>query len=326
MKRRSPSLLSAFLLILCCYCHSQPAAPAQDANTALSIEAYEAQLLGWSQQLKTLQLHPEEAANFRTGLPAKSLVSEGAQKMEVSHSWLNSALMAFIAAKPERKPELLRQMQARLAAQQREADAFRQPAPYPASSRQQLNDILARHEFSRVHGPSAWDLWKQRVMNRILRWLDRLFRAVPRTSHGDKIFVWIVIAAALGALAVWLKRAASRRIQEPPREPIPFAPSARHWRQWLAEARAAAQQGRWRDAIHLAYWAAISQLEQAGAWVPDRARTPREYLRLLPTGTDRRTVLETLTRRFEITWYGQRAAVAEDFADTLLQLEKLGCR
>jgi hypothetical protein len=284
------------------------------------------QLQRWSHQLGSLEQHPEQALQLRAALPAKSVVSEGGRSMEVSHSWLNTALAEFIAAKPERRPELLRQMQARLAVQGQEAALFGQPAAYPPSSRQRLGEILARREFRAVHGPTLWDQLIQRIQRWIIHWLERIFQRVSYVPHGGQIVVWAVIGLALIAVVVWLKRAAQRQIIDWPREPIPFAPSQKHWRRWLSEAREAAQQGRWREAIHLAYWAGISQLEQGGAWTPDRARTPREYLRLLPGSSDKGPVLDALTRRFEIIWYGQHDAGADDFADTLVQLERLGCR
>ena len=110
------------------------------------------------------------------------------------------------------------------------------------------------------------------------------------------------------------------------REIIPFAPSARSWRSWLAEAREAADRQNWRNAIHLAYWAGISFLESGGAWKPNRARTPREYLRLLSSRNPKHPALSALTRKFELVWYGDRAAVETDFQETLGQLERLGCR
>ncbi len=324
MRRLTPFAWAALLLLLIGVCKAEPAPSSPD--TALSLDAYQAQLQDWSQQLGALEQHPEQAPQFRASLPQKSVVSEGTRSMEVSHDWLNTALVEFIAAKPERKPELLGQMQTRLAAQRQEASLFRQPAAYPASSQQKLSEILARREFHAVRGPTLWDQLKQRVVRWIIYWLDRIFRRVSYTPHGGEIVVWCVIALALIVAAIWLKRTAERQIIDWPREPIPFAPSHKHWRRWLAEAREAAQHGRWRDAIRLAYWTAISQLEQGGAWVPDRARTPREYLRLLPGASDKRPVLDALTRRFEIIWYGHRDAGADDFADTLVQLERLGCR
>ena len=117
-----------------------------------------------------------------------------------------------------------------------------------------------------------------------------------------------------------------RQDVETVRIPIPFAPSEKHWRSWLADARTAAGNGNWREAIHYAYWAGISNLEESGAWIPDRARTPREYLRLISPNNSRRPVLHDLTKKFELTWYGQLNAQPADYDAVLLDLEKLGCR
>jgi hypothetical protein len=35
--------------------------------------------------------------------------------------------------------------------------------------------------------------------------------------------------------------------------------------------------------------------------------------------------MAALTRKFEIIWYGNRTANAEDFHETMSQLERLGC-
>ena len=59
----------------------------------------------------------------------------------------------------------------------------------------------------------------------------------------------------------------------------PGAP--RGWQHWLREARAAAARGDYRAAIHAAYWAAIAHLEETKSLPEDRARTPRESLRLI---------------------------------------------
>ncbi len=78
--------------------------------------------------------------------------------------------------------------------------------------------------------------------------------------------------------------------------------------------------------IHLAYWAGISSLESGGAWKPNRARTPREYLRMVGTRSPHHRPLSALTRKFEVVWYGERVAAEADFQETLAQLEQLGCR
>jgi hypothetical protein len=93
----------------------------------------------------------------------------------------------------------------------------------------------------------------------------------------------------------------------------------------MAEARAAADRGNWREAIHLAYWCGVSFLEAQGMWRPDYARTPREYLRLLPSSSQHHPPLAALTRSFEVVWYGTQEADADSYSQTLAHLEKLGC-
>jgi hypothetical protein len=94
----------------------------------------------------------------------------------------------------------------------------------------------------------------------------------------------------------------------------------------MNDARLAADRGNWRDAIHLGYWCGISFLEAQGLWRPDTARTPREYLRLMPSASEHRETLSRLTRTFELVWYGTQEADGNAFFETLAQLEKLGCQ
>ena len=94
----------------------------------------------------------------------------------------------------------------------------------------------------------------------------------------------------------------------------------------MEASRAAAERGDWREAVHLAYWAGISFLEAQGLWRPDRARTPREYLRLLPPANTARPALQALTRSFEQIWNAQRPASDSDYGAALSHLEALGCR
>ena len=85
-----------------------------------------------------------------------------------------------------------------------------------------------------------------------------------------------------------------------------------------------AAQDLWREAIHFLYWAAIARLESRRLWPADRARTPREYLELLPAADSRRLKLTTLTRSFERTWYGGRDASPSDFNAALKLAAELG--
>jgi len=142
-----------------------------------------------------------------------------------------------------------------------------------------------------------------------------------------RVLIYLFVAVAVSLLLIWTVRKFGQQRAAPlTREIIPFSPSARGWRTWLAEARDLAQHQDWRNAIHLAYWAGVAYLEEHGAWKPNRARTPREYLRLIGTRASQYPTLAFLTRKLEIVWYGYGSATEADFEETLGQLEKLGCR
>jgi hypothetical protein len=204
-------------------------------------------------------------------------------------------------------------------------DGYEKPPANASSSRSQLNSILARPEFREVRGPGALDRFKQRLLAFLLRLLEGIFRstAIPVIS---KYFIYGLMGVAILALAyfayrnIWL----SQKVESVVPKDLPI--SAKEWALWMAEARAAAAKREWRDAIHLAYWAAISFLERQGHWKPDRARTPREYLRLLSGASEHRETLTGLTRIFELAWYAKRDANEKTFSQTLEALEKLGCQ
>ena len=108
---------------------------------------------------------------------------------------------------------------------------------------------------------------------------------------------------------------------------------SRSWQEWVFAAREAAGRADYRMAIHCAYWGGIARLQDLGALAPDRAKTPREYLRalhkaklILPEAlATRHLALSLLTSRLEKIWYGYQIATEADFHDSLTQLEILGC-
>jgi hypothetical protein len=213
-----------------------------------------------------------------------------------------------------------------IAAMKADAQAFQQsPDASSSGARATLTQILARREFHQVHGPT----WLDRLKIKILSWIVHLLTVTFGSSAAPvvgKIFVWGVVVVAVLALAWFIYREMKRNARLETIMPEVLPVSAKQWRIWLAEAQAAAARGLWRDAVHLAYWGGISFLEESGMWRPDQARTPREYLRLLPADSQHRAALSTLTRQLEVTWYGNQQAGPETFSQTLTHLEELGCR
>jgi hypothetical protein len=226
-------------------------------------------------------------------------------------------------------------VRARLLSLRREMDGYEKLPADVSANRTKLNSILAQPEFA-SRNPGWLDRIDKRieaflvklrgaVISFLLGILRRLFgwSAIPTVS---KFVVYALIGAALLALIYIVYRTIWRDQDDTEIVPRDLPVSAKEWAIWLAEARAAAAKGEWRDAIHLAYWAGISFLERQGFWKPDRARTPREYLRLLSASSEHHATLAALTRVFELAWYAKRDASEVTFSQTLAELEKLGCR
>ena len=205
-----------------------------------------------------------------------------------------------------------------------EAASFERPAADRVAERALLTGILKADEFRNVHGPTWLDRLRQRVLELVARLLGRLFERSAIPAIGN-VLVYVLIALAVVVLAVWTFRFLRQTAAADTVLPERIIAPTREWPLWLADAQAAAARGSWRDAIHLTYWCAVSFLEAKGAWRPDRTRTPREYLRLLPASSDDRTLLAALTRRFELVWYGTEPADAQAFADSIANLKNLGC-
>ena len=202
-----------------------------------------------------------------------------------------------------------------------------------SSTRAVLERILSRREFGGVKGPSAWDLFRQRISRWILDVLSGIFRQIGRYPMGATIFFWVLIVAVVLWLALilfryWTRRAALEELQAP--DSVAFV---RTWQEWIQAAREAAGRGDYREAIHSTYWAGISYLEDSEVVRKDRTRTPREYMRLVSnstqlvaTGRKTREALAALTVVLEQVWYGRRPANNQDFANALQSVEALGCQ
>jgi hypothetical protein len=302
------------------------AAGAQESPRALSLAEYGTELQRVESQVQQLAAQPQHAERLRQELPESWAVEDGERKVSVRTDFLRSGLSEFQKSAPQKKRRLLEELQRRLAALREQAETFARPGRADGAMRARLQQILLAREFRFVRPPSPWEIWRDKLLGWLDRWLTRAFAKLPDVPGLGRIAVWIVIALAACVLAIWLYRLSRQQPAERRREVMPFAPSSKSWRAWLAEAEPAAAAGDWRNAVHLAYWGAVSYLERGGAWIPDRARTPREYLRVLAPGHPAKNVFANLTRRFEGVWYGGHAAGPAEFRATRSELEELGCR
>jgi hypothetical protein len=293
---------------------------------SLSPSGYRQQLDQFNKEIVSIRQHPELAQQLQSEVPDSVSIHGKSGDWSVSYSWLKQNLQQFQRAQPEKRQAFLDQIAEQLQARRSEAEVYDRDQPQLKPAQKKLDEVLSRREFRNVRGPGLLDIW----LEKILRWIDKLLSPAGRSGAAPDILhilVYVLVAIALSWFAIWLKRRLDvPRDRESPREIVPFSPSARGWRRWLADARRSAEQQDWRNGVHLAYWAGIAFLEERGAWRPDRARTPREYLRLLGTRQTEHSTLTALTRQFEMIWYGNREASDSDFREALGQLEKLGCR
>ena len=311
-------LLAGLQLVGC-----PPAFAMDDSVQVVTLKEYRQQLAELEQKTKSLDDHPESAAKTGAEIPQEIIVETSSSNVTVNFRPLKNDLASFSSGDATRKAALKPRIQEYVRNLAAEAAQFDHQTT-PGDARAKLENIMAGKEFNRVRGPGALQVWLDRVEN----WIGRL---LSRNGSGGWSILQIVLLSlagvALGALLIWTVRRLSQKAgEDQPREIIPFSPSAKGWRTWLAEARESEKQMDWHNAVHLAYWAGISYLEEHGAWKPNRARTPREYLRLLGAWTPQHPPLAALTRKFEAVWYGHRPAGPADFQETLDELERLGCR
>lgn len=269
---------------------------------------------------------PTTIHDFRTSLPSEWVVQIDGQSMRVETDWLATALSIKENA-PMASTDRLRQARQRLAALRETAEALLAP---PAGAelgqaRAQADRILRDREFQGSHEPTWLDKRKARVRVWISRHLDKLFGRMGISASVGNTIAWTLVSLVALLLAFWAVRSMIAAAARSELDLRGATPAGQDWRYWASEARASAERGDFRSAIHAAYWTAVAQLEENHVFPGDRSRTPRESLRLLQGGNAAYGPLAHLTRRFELTWYGYKAATSADWDDAMKQLETLEC-
>lgn len=302
------------------------ASPDRDIKQ-VSVPQYQQDLERIYGQLQRLPEHPDDAGSLRDSIPDEYQVGTSSFTFHIDNSDLKYNLDRYIDADEDRA-EILPEIELKLEAQIEGVKEFGRPPD--TSARAKLDSILAGREYRNVSKTQSPLLrLKDFAVGWLIRLLRTFFRAAMAHPRVSRILLWTVIGVVTLGLIWWLYSLLRRTTHDEYKFPSgegELARSYKRWQQWVLEARAAAERGDWREAVHLAYWSAISYLESSGAWKPDRARTPREYLRILPDASERREPLTELTRRFESTWYAQHPASPTDFEFSLSQLERIGCR
>jgi len=315
---RSGSLL-AVLLLLTWFCSAVVRAQGAPEPPTLSISEYIAQLDGLAAAIRSGD-HPP-VGRAVDALPRAWRVKTSQRTFEVPTTGLARDVGAW---RTKRDAAAHARLLGQLNTLRSEAALFVRPARDVLAERARLDDILRGRDFRGIHGPT----WIDRLRQRAFELLDALLGGLLRSSAFPTIsslFVYGVVVLAVLVLTMWTYSLVRREAADETVRREEPAPIAREWSLWLADAQAAAARGHWRDGIHLAYWCAVSFLEANGAWRPDRARTPREYLRLVPPSSEARRTLAALTRQFELVWYGTDTADARAFDEAMAHLKKMGC-
>jgi hypothetical protein len=295
-------------------------------SPALSSPQYVEQLQSYENQVAELASAPQKAVALRDSLPEALTVQTARGEMAVDLTFLRDALNRYLTGTAQTRPDILANAATRLKAMRAEAQTYEQPDRADDATRKRLDEILNAPEFDRVRGPTMFELLKQRIQAWIGKLLRKISPKIPDVQDLGQWFVWGMIALAAAIAGVWLYRVSRQNMGTGQREILPFLPSGRNWREWLADARARAAKGEWREAIHFGFWAAVSRLESEGVWPPDKTRTPREYLNAIPSFNLSKEPFAAMTRKFEASWYGSRPTTEADFAQFANYLERLGCR
>ncbi|HXN23268.1 MAG TPA: hypothetical protein VOA41_11065 [Candidatus Dormibacteraeota bacterium] len=310
----------------------------------LDLRGYLVTLNRVSAAVQDLPAHLAGISSLRASLPKSWRVTMvgGKRYCEVSTVWLDSAL-ARMQTDPANLIPVQKNILEHLKLLQEQAKSLDTSQSGVANANAnvlpRLNAILQRNEFSSVQPPTWWQKLTARMGGWARRMLTKLLSGKGKHQAVRLVFVWLSIIALFILLAWILGRALVRTAKHAELELGTPMPAGKSWRVWAQEALAAARESRFREAVHFGYWAGVYRLQDLGALKLENARTPREYLRLLEPGssnvpaqssdehaTNYRAPLQNLTRQLELTWYGCQPATEHDFAETIENLEALGCR
>jgi Domain of unknown function (DUF4129) len=323
--------LPIYLLVVAMTGTSRPVAPAgppPQQGATLDLPGYLAALDRCSWAASRLIEHPAEAPALKGSLPEDWAVVVDGQSFMVSTDWLRQRLDSFPTERSQ-AAERSRQILARLRAMRDAAAALGEAegagGVNPTEARRSLDRILQQPEFARSLARSPLQAWWDRVANWLEARLDFLFGRLETKYRLPSSVLWVLAIGTGLVLLGWLIRSILRVSRRPARYPSRAVEVAADWQEWAGKAVASARRGEFREAIHMAYRAALYRLQDAGLWQVEEARTPREYLTLLPASCREYAPVKALTFRFERSWYGGRAASADDFQRVVTELKDLGC-
>jgi len=320
---RSRILVLVVLIAFCLPCCPQTPARGDASPAAISeldLQSYQRELT----RIEVASKNAKDLRELRRSLPDSWTVKNGDRIYHVPAKEISDALEEI-----ERNPKKAAapaQLEARLHAMQQHAAelALLSSGPNTSVAEGKLKKILDRAEFQAAVGPSTWDLIRARISRWILEHVIKLLRFLNISERTGNMIAWGVIFLAV-VLLFYVVYGRLSKAAKGVRFRAEVEPASSDARQWVQEALAAAGRGDFREAVHCAYWASVAHLEDIRILPRDRARTPRESLRLLEQHPKEQGLLQAITGSFELIWYGYRPASAAEWAGAKEQLEKMGC-
>ncbi len=305
--------------------HAQ-AAPSTTApaGNAYDIASFRYELRRLAGALQSKPASKAATADLRASLPPSWTVRTPEQTYRIPTEPLRNLLLV---SSSQQAQEWIEQLDSEMAGSQ-------VTTAFNSEARPELDRILARKEFRGARPPGPMD----ELRKRITEWLGKLFLwifgGILRHPLGGQILFWLLVVGGVTAVTLWVVRFLVSRDRLNALQPSPAIEATLSWQEWVRLAREAANRGDFREAVHAAYWAGIARLEDLSAVPKDRTKTPREYLKFVSepdfvVPNSQRSLqepLKALTARLERIWYANRGAKLEDFHQSLLQLEALGCR
>jgi len=258
-------------------------------------------------------------------VPIECKFDADGKQFQFSTTQIHAQLFAVKTAEEQDRPARIQALRETLARRVKALDGYANHVDPTAKPK--LSQIFTRTEFKRVGKQNAEAMFREKLFELLIALFSFIAKNPAQAAMFAEVFIWSVVGL-VALVIIWkLYRWATQehRVREP-RNIMPFAPSSKTWQQWMKEARTALANGELREAVHSSYWAAISSLESSGAWTPDKARTPREYLRLIKGSDPARPLLADISRVFEVVWYGKRIPARGECEQFLAQAEQIACR
>jgi len=321
LRRPSPATAGVCLLLLA----ATPLRAAEAQATVSEHALKPSTLVDYTNELHTLRSLAAACSQNASACDSKQVGTDehvaltGKSSFDAHFAWMSDALSSAKSLPDPKRTALMAAAEQQL--DDDLADAQASPAtPEFARARQQANTILASREFNTSTAPSLRD----QIIAMLYRWIDRLLGHVvafgSRSPWVGPLIEWGLGALACAMLLVWAFRTVRRqRVRMQLDNARRIEQTDERVLNWIRDAEEYAAGGRFRDAVHCLYWASIVTLEARRLWQPDRARTPREYLRLLDPASAIAPLLRRQTSSFETIWYGLRPAARPDY-DNALQL------